>query len=88
MAGCNGRSSLLRFLIALDEVEINRNEKKKRTGSISNDYYTLYSLSVFSVAKSLQLTYRLLRLTNLTISIQVPCDGVFRSSSILTSCNV
>ena len=35
------------------------------------------------MAKSLQLileistTYRLVRLTNLTISIQVPCDGVF-----------
>ena len=62
-------------------------------GPIFNDYDTLHSLSVFSVAKNLQLileistTYRLVRLTNLTISIQVPCDGVFVVIDFLTMYN-
>ena len=75
--------------ITLDEVEVKRNAKQ-RTGPTFNDYYTLHSLSVFSVAKNLQLILEIStthRLTNLTISIQVPCDGVFVVIDFLTMYN-
>ena len=68
-------------------------QNKERGQYLTIIIHCTHHPSVFSVAKNLQLileistTYRLVGLTNLTISIQVPCDSVFVVIDFLTMYN-
>ena len=85
-AGFNRRFGNVAFF-SLRKFKYLRVSGKTNLSKCSGFFMEMVVLHGFMVVLEISTTYRLVRLTNLTISIQVPCDGVFVVIGFLTMYN-